>query len=391
VINGVFSIPLPAPAGAAPAAASPSRKRLPSQSGEFIVGPENRLARVATDTFLLPASSGSAFNPLVIYGPRGCGKSHLTAGLVAIWTERYPGANVCVIAEARDIPPSHTGYHSEKDQQEHDVARVDVAQDKVDVPGHTPSRHTAWRSTTLVVVEDLDHFSRQRSAQRQLESLIDRLQRVDGKLIVTATTAPAALTHLSPMLRSRLAAGLVVNLAAPHAAARTAIVQSHARLAGINLAEAAVDEVTRQLGSSSVAELICAVDNLAAGTTADKAGLIDEAAVRQFFCLRSAPGKTPSQVPMNRILNVVARQYGLKPADLRGRSRRRGIALARSMAMYLASRHAHYSLKKIGSSLGHRDHTTIMHGCRNIEKLLQSDATCRKLVNELIAELESEP
>jgi chromosomal replication initiator protein len=59
--------------------------------------------------------------------------------------------------------------------------------------------------------------------------------------------------------------------------------------------------------------------------------------------------------------------------------------------MYLASRHAHYSLKKIGNSLGRRDHTTIMHGCRNIEKLLQSDPACRKLVNELIAELESEP
>ncbi len=401
--NGVFSIPFPPLSGGIAAATTTGRKRCGSRSASFIVGPENRLARIAAETFLLPAGSEAAFHPLVIYGPSGCGKSHLTAGLVAIWTARYPHAHVWYIRGSGDLARSDKSRQAgiSKTENEDRLAEFPLANRAGQEPQpermgppktkNLLSQQDVWRPTTLIVAEDLDRFTRQRSLQRQLESWIDRLQRIGGKLIVTASTSPAALSHLSPMLRSRLVGGLVINLTAPQQAARMAIVLNQARLAGIKLTETALQEVVRQRRDASVANLVATVDRLAQATAPDASGVVDQRAVCQFFCLERAPGRRPEQIPIHRILTVVARQYGLKPADLRGRSRRRGVALARSMAMYLASRHAHHSLKKIGRSLGQRDHTTVMHSCRNIEKSLASDPACQKLVQELVTKIESHP
>ncbi|NIL99077.1 MAG: hypothetical protein GTO62_18745 [Planctomycetales bacterium] len=251
---------------------------------------------------------------------------------------------------------------------------------------------TAWQSTTLVILENLHQLSRQRSAQRQLASLIDRLERVGGKLIVTSQTAPAACEQLSPMLSSRLNAGLVINLLAPQAAARRALVRSQARHRGIPLTEGAVSQLAARLASCSVAELLRTMDRLAAseGSASTEPAALDEAVVRRFFHLDPQAARPPVPLPLGRIFRLVARQYSVTTADLRGRSRRRSVALARSMAMYVASRYARYSLKKIGTSLGKRDHTTVMHGCQNIEKLLHTDANCRQALQQIVAEIEAE-
>jgi len=355
VTVAVHSIPLPAFPDAEQAGHLTELKRCAVSLPQFLIGPENRLAKVAVENQLLPGSSQLAFNPLVICGPAGCGKSRLASGLAAVWQQRYPRADILFLSSDQKI----------------------ANDDRLD------------QHTTLMVIEDLDLCSGKPSAQRYLEISIDRLLRAGGRLLVTSAMAPPALKHLSSRLTSRLTAGLTINLIAPQRQTRQALLAAGAKMHGIRLTDSATAELANLLVGSSVAETLQALDQLVllsdGDETTDETKQVDAEVVRRHFM---SP-KSAVVVSMRRIVDAAARHHNLKVADLKGRSRRRAVAGARNIAMYIASRHGKFSLKKIGKFLDGRDHTTVMHGCRTVEELLSGDAMFRQQIDSIIKSLDA--
>lgn len=343
-----------------------------SASCEFVAGPENRLVIAAIQRLLAEgpirgaeaSTNGDrpahAISPLVLYGVPGTGKSHLARGVAAEWQRRHPEHRlVCVTA-------------AEFAQQ--------YAQ-AVDERSIGPWR-TAYRDADLLVLEDLSTLATKPPAQTELLHTLDAIADRFGLVLVTSRLAPHEMTRLLPGLQSRLSAGLNICLAPPEAESRRAIVARLVEARGLKI----TDRALRLLADSlpvTVPELAGAVTSLAmAAEQSGKRGVaatINEQSVRQLLA-----GDDHHRPPsLQHIARQTARYFTLHVADLKSPSRRRGVVMARDVAMYLARQLSGKSLKQIGQFFGGRDHTTVLHGCRKTESLMQTDPLTHGAVTEL--------
>jgi chromosomal replication initiator protein len=333
----------------------------PGSIGQFFAGRENLLVEPAIEGVL--CRRPSAYNPLLLYGPSGTGKSHLARGLAAAWRSRHCGGRVVCTAMvdfAREL------------------AEAIEAQAVEDFRAH-------WRGAALAVFEDLGDLAGRDAAQEELIRTLDVLVQEGAQVVLTARSAAADLRHLSPPLRSRLVAGLSVPLSPPGPDARWAILHQWSRLRQLDLAEPILGLLVEGL-SGTVPELIGAMVQLE--VPARHAGRpIDADSVRRFLAKRQK-----ALGPQTRdIAAASARYFSLRLSDLRGAARHRPVVIARDVAMFLARQLTKQSLQQIGEYFGGRDHTTVMHGCRKAEELLQADPAIRQAVDDLCRKLQPGP
>jgi chromosomal replication initiator protein len=355
VVNGVVTIPL---------RGQPLRDAAESDDGVgchpaadgFVVGPENGLAVVAIRSILGGAPNG--YNPVVVYGPSGVGKSHLVCGLAAQWQSIYRRRAVCVTAVdfARELADSI------------ETQSVDEFQAK-------------YRQAALLVVEDLGGLVQGKTgklcAQDELVHTLDCLAEAGGWIVVTASLAPGELPGVAPRLQSRLVAGLTVPLLPPGSEARLALLQRLADVQGISL-PGPVAQILADGLPLTAPELRGALLQLEVRARAEGCP-IDAALARGFLTQRV----TLKQQPLREIAAVTARHFALKLSDLRSPSRRRALVTARGVAMYLARSLTRLSLEQIGKYFGGRDHTTVMYSCDKTAELLKSDPAIRHAVETL--------
>lgn len=367
LIDGVLQLELPG--SDAPAAAS---GMLPS----FVVGPENELvvaplARLLGDLPLEQASQ--LFNPLVLVGASGSGKSQLVQGIVRHQRQR--------------LEPSQVEYFTAADF----CREVQAASDE--------SRIAAWRqgirSLRLLVIEDLQRLRPRPMFQQELRDAVDAITAAGGIVIFTAEREPASVGHLDPGLRDRLSAGLTVRLQRPSLAARRAILQLAASARGIMLTDAELGRLA-QREAGSPAELIGRIAQLRQSGSP----LLEARAAKGVETL--VPGASPSPnlspqgggeqsgsdgredfAQLKQIIAVTARFFSITQAALIGPSRRTSLVEARNIAVYLARRLTSLSYADIGRGLGHRDHTTIMHAERRLTERLAHDPVTQQAVDEL--------
>ena len=346
LIDGVLQLELPG--SDAPAAAS---GMLPS----FVVGPENELvvaplARLLGDLPLEQASQ--LFNPLVLVGASGSGKSQLVQGIVRHQRQR--------------LEPSQVEYFTAADF----CREVQAASDE--------SRIAAWRqgirSLRLLVIEDLQRLRPRPMFQQELRDAVDAITAAGGIVIFTAEREPASVGHLDPGLRDRLSAGLTVRLQRPSLAARRAILQLAASARGIMLTDAELGRLA-QREAGSPAELIGRV-----AASAKPRPVVAEPAAEHN---RPPSDSREDFAQLKQIIAVTARFFSITQAALIGPSRRTSLVEARNIAVYLARRLTTLRYADIGRGLGHRDHTTIMHAERRLTERLSHDPVTQQAVDEL--------
>ena len=319
----------------------------------FLVGPENRLVEVAVQSVLDGGDHGD--NPLLLYGPSGTGKSHLARGIAAAWRarrHRRPIVYAAAIDFAREL---------------NDAIEAQAVADF----------HEYYDRATLLVMEDVGLLAGRQAVQLELVVLLDALLAADVQVILTASAAPEQLPGITPRLRSRLAAGLTVPLALPGLETRLAVLRQLAECRGLKLAEAAVQTLALGL-RASVPELLGALVQLEM-TASAAGGVIGVEAARQHVACRNGSRR----VELGQIAAATARYFALRVSDLRSASRRRSVVRARGVAMYLARELGGNSLNQIGSFFGGRDHTTVMHGCRRTEELLNSEPAIRQALQQV--------
>ena len=356
MVDGVVDIPLPGrpfeseenDGGAAAAC-------------HFLAGPENRLVEVAVRSLIEQPDTG--YNPLVLYGPSGTGKSHLAQGLATVWkaqNRRDRVVSTTAVDFARELADAIESQAVEEFRAKH-------------------------RTANLLVVEDLGQLatgkSGKLSAQEEFIHTLDALSVADGWVVVTASAAPAELPGLLPALQSRLAAGLTIPLAPPGTAARMAVLEQLAALRKVQLPEPVARVLADGL-AGTVPELAGALIHLAMGEPLGGEP-IDLPSVRRYLSQRN---RQP-QPSLHEIALATARHFSLRLADLRSPVRRRVLVTARGVAVYLARHFAGASLQEIGRYFGGRDHTTIMHSCRKMEEIVEADPTIHAAIEKLRKEL----
>jgi len=318
---------------------------------DFVAGPENRMA--AEVVRWLVADGLSSYSPLVLCGPPGTGKSHLARALAG-------SRGDCLYTTAADF-----------------ARELSAAIDAQAVNDF----QMRYRSTSLLVVEDLGQLCPKRAALLEFQHTLDALEAREALVVVTSHAPPAEISGLPPSLSSRLASGLIVTLSAPGIAARRVLIERLAASRGVQLSADALRLLTEKLTGSAV-QLQGAMMELAAVVpAADPPAtiIVDLAAAKQFLSDRR-PACRPH---LNEVGSAVAKFYGLKTAVLASSSRRRQIVLARSVAIYLGRMLAGASLAALGRHFGGRDHTTALHSCRSIERRLPRDPELRGAIGTL--------
>jgi chromosomal replication initiator protein len=231
----------------------------------------------------------------------------------------------------------------------------------------------------LLVVEDLQHLRSE--ASEGLVGLFDRRLARQGQMIFTASVGPAQLVDLSARLTSRMAVGLVVGLSPFSSQSRLLFLAERARSRQLQLSEAVVAWMAKRL-TGSIRHLEGALDRLQAYARLHPVPL-DIPAVAALFHDESAAA-SPT---VERIANRVSAYFHVGAAALRSRRRVRNALLPRQVGMYLARRLTNLSLERIGSYFGGRDHSTVLHACRKVEKTIGHDAGLSSAVRQLYADL----
>jgi len=319
---------------------------------DFIVGEENRLATVAARSILEP---NTAYRPLVLYGPTGTGKSHLAAGLARRWNQRRPKRTATCATGA-------------------DFARQYATAVEIHALDEFRAR---YRKAPLFVLDDLTELTGKDAAQQELAATIDGILAGGGRVIVTSRQSPLQMSAFLPALASRLSAGLTVPLSSPGPLARAAILQQLATRRGARL----TDEAARLMADAlpvTAPRLNAALLELL-NTTEPADGDIDACVVRQYLAARSG-GRPPS---LRSIASLTARYFELKVTDLKSPSRRRSVVQARAIAMFIARQLTGKSCAAIGRHFGGRDHSTVLHSCRQTEKRIKTDQAVGRAVDKL--------
>ena len=354
MVDGIVSIPLPGYPCEKDNTTSKGSSNAPPNP--FVVGPENRLVEVAVRAVLDESPKNTKkYNPLLLYGASGSGKSHLALGLATAFRAKYRRrAVVCTtgVDFARDLT------------------------DAIETQATDEFRHR-HRHAGLLVVEDLTRLAEKEVAQLELLNTLDAVLAAGHRVIATATMAPGQWPRMIPSLQSRLGAGLTVPLLPPAAAARLAILRQVTQQRRIGLPESAARLLADGL-KVTVPELIGALTELDMHAQMNGT-LIDAEAALAYLAKRHRA----DQVDLPDIARATARAFSLKLSQLRSRTRRREVVTARGVAMYLARQLTDKSLEQIGNYFGGRDHTTVLHGCRKTEALLQTEPELQQAVQRV--------
>lgn len=358
MISGLFSLPLTAlaePQGEVVRARAASESH--GHGEHFLAGPENALVRTLAAAVAAPVLE---YNPLVLCGPTGVGKTALAHALAARRRDSLRLANI-VVTTGSDF--ARALAHAIDTQS---VAELRTRQQRCD----------------LFVIDEVHRLVGKPAAQQFLLSTLDALLRRGTLVLATLRHLPQTTRGLSPALASRLAGGLIVPLAPPGLLARRELVRQSAARLDLALS----DEIVAQLVSDerpahallTAPRLRHAVMQLAAGSEKR------HSPVRSSHVARLLDDEAPETKDVfQRITKAVALHSQITISALKGKSRQQTIADARGLAMYLARRLTKASYADIGRHFGNRDHSTVLHACRKFDLLVADDDATRRLTEEL--------
>ena len=327
----------------------------------FVQGKSNELAYAATQQ--VAKKPGSAYNPLLLYGGTGLGKTHLLHAAGNLISKRNRDSKVIYL-------------HSEQFVSE--MIRA-LRSDRIDAF----KQH--YRSAGALLIDDIQFFAGKERTQEEFFHTFNALLDSQQQIILTCDRYPKEVDGIEARLRSRFGWGLTVSIEPPDFETRVAILMNKAQERDVSLDEAVAYLIARRI-RSNVRDLEGALNTLFANARFTGRPITESFAQEVLRDLLLVHDRL---ITMENIQKSVAEYYKLRVADMLSRRRTRTIARPRQMAMALSKELTEHSLPEIGEAFGGRDHTTVLHACRTIERLCETDGRLRedraKLVRQLTA------
>ncbi|MBN8429556.1 chromosomal replication initiator protein DnaA [Microbulbifer salipaludis] len=325
----------------------------------FVEGKSNQLGLAAAQQ--IADNPGGAYNPLFIYGGVGLGKTHLMHAVGNALVDRNPNAKVVYLHSERFVA---------------DMVKALQLNAISDFKRY-------YRSVDALLIDDIQFFAGKERSQEEFFHTFNALLEGGQQIILTCDRYPKEIDGLEERLKSRFGWGLTVAVEPPELETRVAILMKKAEQVGVDLPHDSAFFIAQRI-RSNVRELEGALRRVIAN--AQFTGRpIDDILVRE--ALKDLLALQDRLVSVDNIQRVVAEYYKIKVADLLSKRRSRSVARPRQVAMSLAKELTNHSLPEIGDAFGGRDHTTVLHACRKIKELQESDGDIREDVRLLTRSL----
>ena len=312
----------------------------------FVEGNSNELARAAA--VQVSENAGRSYNPLLLYGGVGLGKTHLMHAVGNEILMKTPQARVVYL-------------HSQRFVQ--DMVKALQTGTMQDFMHH-------YRSVDALLIDDIQFFANKMRSQEEFFHVFNALYERGNQMVFTCDRYPSEVKGLEERLKSRFVYGLTVEVEAPDLETRVAILLKKAEAEGITLDSDVAFYMAERI-RSNVRELEGALRRVLASARFGGHRITVEHVRRS---LRDLIAIQDRQVSVDNIQRIVAEYYNIKHSDMLSKRRNRTVARPRQMAMSLAKELTQHSLPELGDFFGGRDHTTVIHACRKIDELKETNA-----------------
>jgi chromosomal replication initiator protein len=316
----------------------------------FVLGKSNELGFAAASQ--IAQKPGDAYNPLLLYGSTGLGKTHLLHAIGNMIREQSPATNVLYLDSERFVSDMIKALRH----------------------GAIDNFKKHYRSAGALLIDDIQFFAGKKSSQEEFFHTFNTLLDSKQQIVLTCDRYPKEVEGLEARLRSRFGWGLTVAIEPPDFETRVAILMNKAQEKGVQLEEPVAFLVAKRL-RSHVRDLEGALNTLIANARFTGREITENFAREVLRDLLTVHDRL---ITIENIQKTVCEYYKIRMAELLSHRRPRSIARPRQMAMSLCKELTQHSLPEIGDAFGGRDHTTVLHACRKIAELCETDGRLRE-------------
>ena len=325
----------------------------------FVEGKSNQLARAAAQR--VSEKPGSEYNPLFLYGDTGLGKTHLMHAVGNQIRSHNSNAKIIYVHSERFVADMVKALQLNAIA---DFKRV-------------------YRNVDALLIDDIQFFAGKEKSQEEFFHTFNSLLEGGQQIILTSDRYPKEIDNMEDRLKSRFGWGLTVRLEPPELETRVAILINKAQESGVELKRDCAFFIAQKV-RSNVRDLEGALKRVLAN-----AHFFGQAITLDFVreTLRDLIAVHDRQISVDNIQRMVADYFKIKISDLLSKRRNRSVARPRQVAMALCKELTDHSLPEIGDAFGGRDHTTVLHACRKIKELSDTDLAIRDDYNNLLKAL----
>lgn len=322
----------------------------------YVEGECNRLARSAGYA-VAQNPGGTAFNPLMIYGDSGLGKTHLAQAIGIEVKERFPEKVVLYVNANKFITQySEATRNNTRNDFLHFYQMIDV-----------------------LIIDDVQEFAGKEKTQETFFHIFNHLHQLGKQLILTSDKSPIEIKGIEQRLLSRFKWGLTTDLQAPDFQTRLSILRKKTYTDGLTMPDDVLEYIAKNI-ETNVRELEGALISLLAQSTLNKREITIDLAIE---LINKIIKQSKHEITIDYIQKTVCDYFNMPSDSLQSKTRKREIVQARQIAMFFSKTLTKSSLASIGAQIGHKDHATVLHACKTVNNLIDTDKQFRIDIEEI--------
>lgn len=326
----------------------------------FVVGSSNRFAHAAC--LAVAESPAKAYNPLFIYGRVGLGKTHLMQAITNKIHSHNPKIRHCYLSSERFTNELIDAIRSRATQQ----------------------FRQKYRGIDVLLIDDIHFIAGKESTQEEFFHTFNTLHDNRKQIIISSDRPPKDITNLEERLSSRFAWGLITDIQPPDFETRVAILRKKIEREPVNVPDDVLNFIAQEI-KTNIRELEGALIRVVAYSLLEEKSIsLDMAKI----ILKDMVQEKTKNISISLIQNKVAEFFNISISEFSAKKRNKNIVLPRQVAMYISRQITNLSLPEIGLAFGGKDHTTVLHSCKKIERDAQKDSSLKNIIHKLIANIQ---
>ena len=321
----------------------------------FVVGSSNRFAHAAS--LAVAEAPGMAYNPLFLYGGVGLGKTHLMHAIGHFIQDHFPNMRMLYLPSEMFTNELVSAIKNNKNVE----------------------FRNRFRNVDVLMLDDIQFIAGRDSTQEEFFHTFNALHTAGKQIIISSDKPPREIARLEERLRSRFEWGLIADIQKPDFDTRIAILRKKAENEGIEISDAMLELIAARV-ESNIRELEGSLTRVNAFAKLSRCEITEDVIAHALHDI--AVVRDPKRITPDLIIDCVADYHSISSAVLRGNSRKKEIAQARHIAVYLTREMTGLSLPRIGDAFG-RDHSTIINSCDKVTKMLAEGGEIKAVIADL--------